>query len=297
MNSLLKKLGECNIEYKVDYPLKHECTFRVGGKCRLALFPRSASQIAKCISLLDGEKQKFYIVGKGSNTLFTDSFINAAIVFCHGADSVRIDGEYVSAEAGASLTVLCAQLAREGLSGLEFASGIPGSVGGAVFMNAGAYGGTVADIIVSTLAFDRKTGEIKRLYEHGFGYRTGIYMTDEGLVCLEATFKLVRAEPSDILARMRELAASRREKQPLEYPSAGSYFKRPEGDFAGRLIEAAGLKGAHVGDAEVSVKHAGFIINKGNASFEDITALEELVLREVERRFGVMLEREVRIIK
>ncbi len=297
MRDILTELTESKIEYKTDYCLKKESTFRVGGICRLALFPKSAAQIAKCIFLLDGCNEKFFVVGKGSNTLFSDGFIDAVLVFCHGADKVSIDGNCITAEAGASLVALCARLAQMGLSGLEFASGIPGSVGGAVFMNAGAYGGTVADVITSTLAYDRKTGETVRIYEHGFDYRKSLYMRDESLVCLEATFKLSFADSEVILTKMRELSASRREKQPLEYPSAGSYFKRPEGDFAGRLIEAAGLKGAHIGDAEVSSKHAGFIVNRGNASFDDIICLETLVCREVKEKFGVMLEREVRIIK
>ncbi len=294
---LIQSLDSNGIEYKTDFSLKRESTFRIGGACRLALFPRSTEQIVKCISLLDAEGERFWVVGKGSNTLFSDKYINSAIIFCHGADRICIDGEHITAEAGVSLVSLCSLVAREGLSGLEFASGIPGSVGGAVFMNAGAYGGTVADVVASTLAYDRRTGKTVRIYEHEFGYRTSVYMSDEGLVCLEADIKLSRGNTEDILLKMRELAASRREKQPLEYPSAGSYFKRPDGDFAGRLIEAAGLKGTHIGDAEVSVKHAGFIINKGNASFEEIMQLEELVRLRVKEKFGVTLEREVRVIK
>ncbi len=297
MSDIYTELSASKIEYKTEYILKKECTFRVGGICRLALFPKSAKDIAKCIFLLDKYNEKFFVVGKGSNTLFSDGFIDAVIVFCHGADNVSIDNNCVTAEAGVSLVALCARLAQMGLSGLEFASGIPGSVGGAVFMNAGAYGGTVSDIIASTLAYNRKNGETVRIYEHDFDYRKSLYMKEESLVCLEATFKLSFADSENIFAKMRELSASRREKQPLEYPSAGSYFKRPEGDFAGRLIEAAGLKGTRIGDAEVSSKHAGFIINRGNASFDDIIHLETLVCEEVKEKFGVTLEREVRIIK
>ncbi len=297
MSDIFTELSANQIEYKTDYRLKKECTFKVGGICRLALFPKSAEHIAKCIFLLDKYNEKFFVVGKGSNTLFSDSFIDAVIVFCHGADNVNIEDNCVTAEAGVSLVALCARLARIGLSGLEFSSGIPGSVGGAVFMNAGAYGGTVSDVIMSTLAYDRKTGETVRIYDHEFDYRKSVYMTNPSLVCLEATFKLSCADSDVILTKMRELSASRREKQPLEYPSAGSYFKRPEGDFAGRLIEVAGLKGACVGDAEVSSKHAGFIINKGNATFDEIMQLELLVRQRVNEKFGVMLDREVRIIK
>ncbi len=290
-------LRENNIEYKLDYPLKKECSFKVGGTCRIALFPKSAEQITHAVSLLDGQGERFFVIGKASNTLFSDGFIDAALIFCSGADKVSIENNLVTAEAGVSLAALCMRLGREGLSGLEFASGIPGSVGGAVFMNAGAYGGTVADVIISTLAYDRAAGKTVRIYEHEFDYRKSVYMNNKNLVCLEATMKLNKSDSDAVFAKIRELAAQRREKQPLEYPSAGSYFKRPKDDFAGRLIEAAGLKGAHIGDAEVSCKHAGFIVNKGNASFEDIMRLEELVRERVKQDFGVILEREVEIVK
>ncbi len=294
---LLSALEENKIKYAENYGLKNSCTFRIGGVCRLALFPCSSEQLASCISLLDGAGERFCVIGKGSNTLFSDAYIDSVLVFTAGACEVKIDGTLVRAQAGVSLVSLCATLAEHGLSGLEFASGIPGSVGGAAFMNAGAYGGTVADVIKYTRAYDRGTGEAVTLFEHGFGYRKSIYMENRKLVCLEACFSLVADEPMRIKEKMRELAAERRKKQPLEYPSAGSYFKRPEGDFAGRLIEAAGLKGRRLGGACVSEKHAGFIVNTGDASFLDVMSLEDEVRRAVRERFGVTLEREVEVIE
>ena len=296
-DALLDRLQKNGIAYKTDYDLKSSSTFRIGGSCALALFPKNAEQLALAVDILDRDGVALCVIGKGSNTLFADGRINKAIVFTSLADKVSVSNEIITAEAGTGLISLARQAAREGLSGLEFASGIPGSVGGALYMNAGAYGSCMADVTVKSRAFDRRYGSIVTLEEHGFAYRDSIYKREPALVCLEVVLCLSRGVSEQIHEKMRELAEQRRAKQPLEYPSSGSYFKRPEGDFAGRLIEACGLKGMSIGGAEVSEKHAGFIINRGNASFDDVMRLEELVKGRVFKEYGIDLEREVEIVK
>ena len=222
--------------------------------------------------------------------------IDKALIFTGRCDKVCFDGNTVIASAGAGLVSLASAAADRGLSGLEFASGIPGSVGGAVLMNAGAYGSCMADIIVRSRAFDRRLGTVVTLDEHCFGYRDSIYKRDRSLVCIGVMLSLHDGDSTEIRNKMRELSVERRKRQPLEYPSAGSYFKRPQGDFAGRLIEECGLKGKRIGDAQVSEKHAGFVINRGHCTFSDIMALEEQVKEAVLRQCNVELEREVEII-
>lgn len=297
-NALLSELEKKSIEYKRELELKNFSTFRVGGVCAVAVFPDSAEKLALCLELLDGGEIPLHVTGKGSNTLFSDGYIDRAVVFTSKADGVSINGSRITAESGVGIISLANLAARQGLSGMEFASGIPGSIGGAMYMNAGAYGSEMADITVYSRAFDRKAGEVMTVTEHSFSYRSSIYKRRSGeLICLETTVELKAGDTKQIRELMRELSDHRRAKQPLEYPSAGSYFKRPEGDFAGRLIEACGLKGARVGDAQISEKHAGFMINRGNASLDDIMRLESLVKETVLRSFGVELEREVEILR
>ncbi len=290
-------LEQSKLKYSINYSLRGASTFRVGGTCALAIFPESAEQIALAAYICRESGMRFSVVGRGSNILFSDGQIDRAIIFTHGAVSVRAEGDLLYAEAGVSLPRLCLYAAERGMGGLEFASGIPGSVGGALFMNAGAYGESVSDTVVSSTALDLESGERVSISEHSFGYRQSIYMQSNSLVCLEAVFKTRSCEPESIRQRISELAKKRRESQPLEYPSAGSYFKRPEGHFAGKLIEDCGLKGASCGGARVSEKHAGFIINTGAASCADILALEELVRTTVRQKTGVVLEREVELIE
>lgn len=294
-NTLLCELQKKGIEYAENFELKTASTFRIGGLCALALFPDTAEKLAATVRMLDGADIPLFVLGKCSNTLFSDKRIQKALVFTSRCDGVSINGNRVSAEAGAGLGRLAALAAQASLGGLEFASGIPGSVGGAMYMNAGAYGSCMADVAVSSRAYDRERGEEICIFEHGFEYRKSVY-SYRPLVCLEAQLCLHGAEAQTVREEMHRLCEERRKKQPLSYPSAGSYFKRPEGDFAGRLIEECGLKGARVGGAEVSQKHAGFIVNADNASFSDVMRLEELVVNTVYKKFGVKLEREVKVI-
>ena len=292
--NLLSKNG---IKYECGYSLKESSSFRIGGRCALAVFPENAETFALLLQLADSCDARLHVSGRASNTLFGDGELDLCVVFTAGVNQVTVVGTTVFAGAGTGLISLCSTVAKAGLSGLEFASGIPGSVGGAVVMNAGAYGGCMADVVTLTRAYDRRSGSVMTLAEHGFGYRQSIYKTDPSLICLEAKLCLKEDSADAVKERMRELLESRREKQPLEYPSAGSYFKRPQGDFAGRLIEVCGLKGMQIGGARVSEKHAGFIVNVGNATFDDVMRLEELVRETVLRETGVELEREVEIVR
>ena len=292
--NLLSKNG---IKYECGYSLKESSSFRIGGRCALAVFPENAETFALLLQLADSCDARLHVSGRASNTLFGDGELDLCVVFTAGVNQVFVSGTTVFAGAGTGLISLCSTVAKAGLSGLEFASGLPGSVGGAVVMNAGAYGGCMADVITLTRAYDRRSGSVMTLAEHGFGYRQSIYKTDPSLICLEAKLSLSEDNAETVKERMRELLESRREKQPLEYPSAGSYFKRPQGDFAGRLIEVCGLKGMQIGGARVSEKHAGFIVNVGNATFDDVMRLEELVRATVLRETGVELEREVEIVR
>ena len=295
--SILRELKDKKIAYKTDYDLKQASTFRIGGRCELAVMPKDESQLADALGLLDACGIRTHIAGKGSNTLFADGSIDIALVITSALDGETVEGTRVTAGTGTSLIRLSRLAADSEFTGLEFAYGIPGGLGGAIYMNAGAYGGAMSDVVRVSRAYDRESGRIISVSDHGFGYRESVYKHNKSLVCLSATLELSRGDGNSINAKMKEHMDSRRAKQPLEYPSVGSYFKRPEGDFAGRLIELSGLKGERVGDAQVSSKHAGFIVNLGNATFEDVVRLEEKVREKVLADFGVCLEREVEIIK
>jgi len=286
------------IEAKENYSLKNSITFRVESIAAIAVFPDTAEKFVLAAKILKDNGVRTEIIGNGSNLFFANEYFDGAVIFTKNMKGVSVEGNVIRAEAGVLVTSLASLAARESLSGLEFAYGIPATVGGAVYMNAGAYGGTVSDVLFESLCYDVNNDKIIKLplSEHGFDYRKSVYMRG-GLVCLGATFTLQEGDRETIEAKMRENMTSRKEKQPLELPSAGSYFKRPTGRFAGKLIEDCGLKGFSVGDAEVSKKHAGFIVNKGNATARDNLALEAEVRHRVFDAFGVTLEREVHVIE
>ncbi len=296
-SALLSALNERGIAYKTEYSLREHVSFRVPCDASLVLFPATEQQMCDALAILDTAGVRTEILGRGSNVLFADEHFGGAVILTAGLSSFCIENESVEAACGVGLTSLAGQARDASLSGLEFAFGIPASVGGAVFMNAGAYGGEIADVLRESRAFDRKSGKIVCLREHNFGYRHSIYANHPEWVCLGATFVLKRGDRESIDATMKGHMQARREKQPLEFPSAGSYFKRPQGHFAGKLIEDCGLKGLSVGGACVSEKHAGFLINRGGATASDILALEDIVRERVQKEFGVMLEREVRLIQ
>ncbi len=273
-------------------PMKAHTTFRIGGPAELFIECNDLSKIESLLKCVKEEGCPLFILGKGSNLLVSDDGIKGVVIYICD-DTLTVDGKRIVAAAGCKLSSLCVAARESGLSGLEFAFGIPGTVGGAVYMNAGAYGGEVKQVITSCTSITRD-GEIivRSLQELELGYRTSVFKKN-GEIILSATFELEVDEKSEIGDRMDDFLGRRKNKQPLEYPSAGSTFKRPEGYFAGALIEQSGLKGYSVGGAEVSVKHAGFVINKGNATCDDVLKLIEHIKATVMNNFGVELETEV----
>lgn len=276
-------------------PMKNHTTFRVGGPADIFLTP-SAEELPAVLSVCREERIPVTVIGNGSNLLVGDQGIRG-VVICIGSGmrGIRVDGEKIFLEAGVTLAAAAKQAAKAGLTGLEFASGIPGTFGGAVVMNAGAYGGEMKDVIVSVRVIS-EDGEILTLSkeELDLSYRHSV-IPERGYLVIDGELLLTREkDPDQITERMEELKKKRIEKQPLEYPSAGSTFKRPEGYFAGKLIMDAGLRGFSVGGAAVSEKHCGFVINKGNATAADICALMDEVTRIVKEKYAVTLEPEVK---
>ena len=276
-------------------PMKNHTTFRVGGPADIFLTP-SAEELPAVLSVCREERVPVTVIGNGSNLLVGDQGIRGvAICIGSGMRGIRVDGEKIFLEAGVTLAAAAKQAAKAGLTGLEFASGIPGTFGGAVVMNAGAYGGEMKDVIVSVRVIS-EDGEILTLSkeELDLSYRHSV-IPERGYLVIDGELLLTREkDPDQITERMEELKKKRIEKQPLEYPSAGSTFKRPEGYFAGKLIMDAGLRGFSVGGAAVSEKHCGFVINKGNATAADICALMDEVTRIVKEKYAVTLEPEVK---
>ncbi len=290
-------LGREHIAYIEDIPLSRHSSFRIGGVGELGVFPKSREELILCLSRAWRCQTPFYVIGKGSNILFGDGRLRGIFIFTERLSGIEIKDGHINAESGATLAAAAARAAEHSLTGLEFARGIPGSIGGAVFMNAGAFGGQMSDVVAASTAFNCESGELLSLSEHEFSYRESIYINDPRLICISAELKLSEGDPAEIAEKMRDLSERRRQKQPLELPSAGSYFKRPEGSFAGKLIEDCGLKGLRVGSAAVSEKHAGFIVNLGSATASEVLELESRVIDAVYKKFGVILEREVRVIR
>lgn len=294
LESLQRILGK--EQYEIDEPMSSHITFRVGGKADYYVRP-SAEQLPAVISLCKECQIPWMIMGNGSNLLVGDKGIRGVVIeMGKNADEVVINGTIVTAEAGAMLAAVARKAAKAGLTGMEFASGIPGTVGGAVVMNAGAYGGEMKDVIRMVTVLT-KTGEQKVLSveELQLSYRHSCIPEEEYIV-LKAEMELVEGEAEQIEARMSELREQRTQKQPLEYPSAGSTFKRPEGYFAGKLIQDAGLRGFQIGGAQVSEKHCGFVINKDHATASDISSLIKEVQDKVKQKYGVKMETEVKYI-
>ncbi|WNV59657.1 UDP-N-acetylmuramate dehydrogenase [Oscillospiraceae bacterium NTUH-002-81] len=277
--------------------MKNHTTFRIGGNAEVFAAPDSADGVERVLQICREENIPCTVIGNGSNLLVGDRGVCGVVLQIYrNYASIRIEGTDLYVQAGALLGQTAAAAAREGLTGLEFASGIPGTIGGAAAMNAGAYGGEMKDVLVWVKAIDRD-GYVRQYAaaELELGYRTS-RIQKEALVVLEVKLTLQQGDPVKIRERMEELKEQRVAKQPLEYPSAGSTFKRPEGYFAGKLIMDAGLRGFSVGDAQVSEKHCGFVINRGNATAADVMALVSQVQTIVEEKFGVQLELEVRRI-
>lgn len=298
MERLLRELDNVLDSRQIlqNEPLGRHTTFRVGGPADLYLMP-GFSQLSALMEILRRHKAAVTVIGNGSNLLVGDRGIRGVVIeIGRQMSEVFVQDDRMVAQAGALLSKAAQEAYKNGLSGMEFASGIPGSVGGAVVMNAGAYGGEIKDI-ASVVTVLEKDGGIRKLTndEMEFSYRHSCAIEREYLI-LEAEFLLKKADPADIRRNMDELKEKRLLKQPLEYPSAGSTFKRPEGYFAGKLIMDAGLAGFYVGGAEVSQKHCGFVINKGGASAADILSVIRHVQKTVKERFGVELKPEVKLL-
>ncbi len=295
---LISLFGERGIEYKTNITLSAFSSFKIGGICPLGVFPKDREEIAFSIKKARELGVRYAIIGKGSNILFSDNGYNGMLIFTSHMNHISEDVDVLYAEAGASLATLANCALKASLSGLEFAYGIPGSLGGAVFMNAGAYGGEMSNVTVYSDYYDPINDCFGRFSgdEQKFSYRESVYSHKEELVILGAAIKLKKANADEIRSLMNENMQKRRDKQPLEFPSAGSAFKRPTNGFAAQMIDACGLKGESVGDAAISEKHAGFVINKGNASAEDVKALMEKVKDKVFEKYGVALESEIRYI-
>lgn len=286
--------GEKNV--MLNEPMKNHTSFRTGGEADIFVSPDSIKSLKDVIKLFRENDIPFYIFGNGSNMLVSDRGIEGAVIHIgNGFSSIEVKENKITSGAGAILSAVSNVALENSLTGFEFASGIPGSFGGAVFMNAGAYGSEIKNVIKSVLVLNENL-ELEELSKDRLelGYRSSIFQKNNYII-LGGTIELETGNKDNILSEMNELNAKRREKQPLNFASAGSTFKRPEGYFAGKLIEDSGLKGKKIGGAQVSEKHAGFIVNTGTATTDDIINLMDFCKKTVYEKFGVMIEPEVRI--
>lgn len=282
-----------NIEYRQNEPMRAHTTFKIGGEADVFIIPASPAALILAVKKCAELEIPYFILGNGSNLLVSDGGIEGAVISLAGINGISAEGEKITCGAGAMLSSVCLKALSLSLTGLEFAYGIPGTAGGALYMNAGAYGGQMADVIESAECLTA-SGDIKTLKKEDMrlGYRSSVFKKG-GLIIISLTLALKKGDKAEIKAEMDELLNRRKQKQPLEYPSAGSTFKRPEGYFAGALIEKNGLKGLTVGGAQVSEKHAGFVINRGGATAADVKALIGKIQKKVFENDGVMLEPEV----
>ena len=292
---LINITGKDNV--RINEPMKNHTTFKIGGPAQYYVTPESVTQIQEVVSLCRDMNIPLHVIGNGSNILVGDDGVDGVVLALFNTFSdYEIKDNVITAQAGMSLIKLAVIALREGLTGLEFASGIPGSVGGAVYMNAGAYDGQMKDVVTSVTVLD-EAGNIRILGrdELDMGYRTSA-VAKHNMIVLQVVIELKSGDKEQIKARMNQLSELRKQKQPLEYPSAGSTFKRPEGYFAGKLIADAGLKGYSIGGAAVSEKHAGFVVNMGGATAKDVVELTDYIKKRIMEQFGVTLELEVKRI-
>ncbi|WP_066172375.1 UDP-N-acetylmuramate dehydrogenase [Bacillus marinisedimentorum] len=293
-DKLLEIVKEENV--KTDEMLKDHLYTKLGGKADFFITPTSVEEIRNVVKFSNEESVPFTLLGNGSNLIIKDGGIRGIVINLKHMDDISSNGNVLTAQSGARIIDASRYALGRRLSGLEFACGIPGTVGGALYMNAGAYGGEIKDVLDYAYVVDREGNHVKRMAaDLDLDYRTS-NIPDTGDIVVEAVFKLKPGEYEEIKAVMDDLTFKRESKQPLEYPSCGSVFKRPPGYFAGKLIQDSDLQGTNFGGAEVSTKHAGFIVNKDNATTADYIALIEHVQKTVKENFGVDLEREVRIL-
>ncbi len=296
--SLEKLCIDAGIDYEKNHLLAWHTTMKIGGNCDFFTKPETEQQLSDIIRTCKAEGIPYFLLGKGSNVLISDKgYRGCIILLSQQFAAVTVNGEEITAEAGASLKNLCMTALDNSLTGIEFAYGIPGSVGGALFMNAGAYGGAMKDIVVSCRYID-ENGDFRTMEAEDMelSYRHSVF-SGRGCAITSVTMRLKKGDKEEIRARMNDLMMRRRLKQPVEYPSCGSTFKRPEGYFAAALIEECGLKGVSIGGAQVSEKHSGFVINIGSATCADVLALVRLVKDIVREEKGVELECEMVILE
>ena len=297
LNEIAAAFRQASIPCAAREPLSRHTSFQIGGPAALFCEPQNKRQLARAVAVCRQAGVRYYLLGKGTNILFADEGFDGVVIHIGEVlGNIECNGLSVTAQAGAALSKVCIAAANEGLSGLEFAYGIPGCVGGAVYMNAGAYGGEIKDVLACATFLD-ETGAERTLQagELQLGYRTSVFEREPWCI-LSATFTLREDDTGPIRERMADYARRRMEKQPLDMPSAGSTFKRPAGYFAGKLIQDSGLRGVSRGGAQVSEKHAGFVINTGQATCQDILTLIRLVRDRVFQQTGVRLEPEVRLL-
>lgn len=284
-------------QLKLKEPMKKHTTFEIGGVADYFIIPTTIEQVIKSIQLSKEYDIPYFILGKGSNLLVSDEGYRGMVIQLYkNFSSIKAEGTFIRAQSGSSLSLIADEALGCNLTGFEFAAGIPGTLGGAVTMNAGAYGGEMKDILAEVTAMDQEGNVIVIPKEElDLGYRTSVIQR-KGYIVLEAVVELTLGDKIQIEDKMSELSQARQSKQPLEYASAGSTFKRPEGHFAGKLIMDSGLRGYKVGGAQISDKHCGFVINNGNATAADVIALMNDVSSKVNEKFGVTLEPEVRLL-
>lgn len=290
--------AENSISFIENEPLSKHTSFKIGGPARYFVSVNSVDKLSALIKFLNSNKTPYFILGNGSNLLVPDNGYNGVVVKLSGDfENLEISGNIIKIGAAATLKKLTLAAKENRFTGVEFAYGIPGSVGGAIYMNAGAYGGEIKDVLYEVSAMDRE-GNVKVFSseESALSYRSSVFQKND-MIILSASFSLEKGDLNEIYNKMKTLLEKRKEKQPIEYPSAGSTFKRPEGYFAAALIEECGLKGESVGGAEVSVKHSGFIINKKDATANDVLSLIKKVKDVVYEKKGVVLEPEIKIIE
>ncbi len=284
--------------WKKEISLAACTTFRIGGPAKYGVYPESAEQLREAVDLCRSGNMRYYVLGNGSNVLFADSGFDGVVIFTGDLKQLSLQENRITAACGVPLTQTAVAAQRASLCGMEFAYGIPGSIGGAVYMNAGAYESEMKDIVESVLFYDAGSQEMTTysFEDCGFEYRRSVFQEKTGVI-LQAVLRLRRGDGTAVRVKMDELMLRRRTKQPLEYPSAGSVFKRYPGYYTAKLIDDAGLKGLTVGGAQVSEKHAGFIINRGGATAADVLSLIALIQEKINRLYGIEIVCEIRYVE
>ena len=298
MNNFILELEKLNLEkIEKDISLSTLTTYKTGGIAKLVVYPNNINNLKQMLKLIHKYNIKYFILGKGSNTLFSDKEFNGVIIKLDKLNNFKIKQTEIYVESGMILSKLVQASVKNELTGLEFAIGIPGTIGGAIYMNAGAYGNNMSNIVKSVIVLNEKF-QIKEipLEKLKFDYRYSIFQDNKNLICIAANIKLEHGNHDEIASKIKENLLKRKNSQPLEYPSAGSVFRNPEGNYAGKVIEELGLKGKNIGGAEISTKHANFIINKNNASSSDILKLIKLVQKEVKDKYKIDLKLEQQLV-